>query len=291
MTDNQYAFKNSIVTEMFVDTADQNYLIARWAYHRGMYIDFFWNSAHALEKYMKAALLLNGKSSKGYGHDLNKLFAQMQILASELFPETLTMPQQFRELRGKTNWRNETPAKFIKRFSELGRPDNRYNTFGYTQRWEDLHHLDEMVFLVRRLAVALDEAILPKKSQLTARGHLNRSVRNAHGRGVSSRLYKLLSTSGDDELRDAGLKLNFQFAPKDYDHSGQTVTVGWSSSNSVLYRRIVERATKMDAGSADKETAELADWAIENINFSGRRKGGVKEELQNAAKILRQRSS
>ena len=36
--------KNSVVTEMFVDTADQNYLIARWAYHRGLFIDFFWNS-------------------------------------------------------------------------------------------------------------------------------------------------------------------------------------------------------------------------------------------------------
>ncbi len=44
--------KNNVVTQMFVDTADQNYLIARWAYHRGLFTDFFWNSVHALEKYL-----------------------------------------------------------------------------------------------------------------------------------------------------------------------------------------------------------------------------------------------
>lgn len=289
MADNQYAFKNSIVTEMFVDTADQNYLIARWAFHRGMYLDFFWNSAHALEKYMKAALLLNGKSAKKYGHNLPRLFAEICALADELFPKNLGMPEKFRTLTGETTWREETPSEFIERFGNLGQPDNRYNTFGYTQRWEDLHHLDEMVFMVRRLVSDLDEMILPR-SELTVRGYLKESARNTHGRGVTSRLYKLLSTSGDDELRDAGLKLNFQFTPKDHDHSGQKVKVGWSSSSSVLYRRVVERATKMDAGPADEETAELADWVIGNIDFSGPGKGGVKEELQNAAKILRQRS-
>ena len=58
------ALKNNVVTQMFVDTADQNYLIARWAYHRGLFLDFFWNACQALEKYLKASLLLNGKSAK-----------------------------------------------------------------------------------------------------------------------------------------------------------------------------------------------------------------------------------
>lgn len=285
MIDNQYAFKNSIVTEMFVDTADQNYLIARWAYHRGMYIDFFWNSAHALEKYMKAALLLNGKSAKKYGHNLPLLFAEICTLASELFPESLRMPEQFRMFIGETTWREEPPSEFIERFDGLGHPDSRYNTFGYIQRWEDLHHLDEMVFLVRRLAFDLDEVILPK-SQLTVRGYLNESARNTHGRGVNSRLHELLSTSGDDELRDAGLKLNFQFAPEGYDHSGQTVQVGWSSSNSVLYRRIAERAMKAAAGPEDIHTVQLADWVLDNIQFSR----NVRDELKGFRETLKQRS-
>jgi HEPN domain-containing protein len=74
MSSNFDVLKNSVVTEMFVDTADQNYLIARWAYHRGLFIDFFWNSVHALEKFFKASLLLNGKSAIGFGHDLTRLY-------------------------------------------------------------------------------------------------------------------------------------------------------------------------------------------------------------------------
>ena len=35
------ALKNNVVTQMFVDTADQNYVIARWAYHRHLFLDFF----------------------------------------------------------------------------------------------------------------------------------------------------------------------------------------------------------------------------------------------------------
>jgi hypothetical protein len=59
----EFAFKQSIVEDFFISTADDNYVAARWCYLDGLNIDFFWLSVHSLEKYLKAALLLNCKSA------------------------------------------------------------------------------------------------------------------------------------------------------------------------------------------------------------------------------------
>ena len=285
--------KNSVVTEMFVDTADQNYLIARWAYHRGMFIDFFWNSVHALEKYLKASLLLNGRSAirnsdrTSFGHNLSLLFAEVRTYADDLFAEKLSQPHQL----GLEHWREETPTEFLDRFNKLGPADNRYNVFGYAQRWEDLHHLDQMVYFTRRVAVNLDAyPFLGSRpstdtSPKTIRELLERFPKH-QPRGASSRLQQLLGTKGDDELRDAGLKLNFQFAPDDYDHERGGFRIGGSSSNSVLYRRIVARVESMEPSPADKEAADLADWVVDNVKLPGE----VKRELQSHARTLRNRT-
>lgn len=286
--------KNNVVTQMFVDTADQNYLIARWAYHRGMFIDFFWNSVHALEKYLKASLLLNGRSAirntdgETYGHNLTRLFAEVSTFASDLFPERLVQPNQLDQLY----WREETPTEFLARFDGLGDANNRYNVFGYTQRWEDLHHLDQMIFYTRRIAFNLDacpflgRGPFPDTAPKTVRECLERDEKYSP-RSAASRLNKLLSTKGDDELRDAGLKLNFQFAPEDYDHDKGGVRTGSSGSNSVLYQRIVARAESMAPTPADQEAADLANWVVDNIYLPG----PVKNELRGHAQALRSRSS
>lgn len=65
---------NEIARQMFVATADQNYILARTAYFNELDVDFFWLSAHALEKYLKAILLLNGRSAKNYGHNIIDLY-------------------------------------------------------------------------------------------------------------------------------------------------------------------------------------------------------------------------
>jgi hypothetical protein len=286
--------KNSIVTETFVDTADQNYLIARWAYHRGMFTDFFWNSAHALEKYFKASLLLNGLSGttdsnkKPYGHDLVKLLDAVSSYAGELIPNDLEQPKQLSD----THWRKETFVRYIARLNDLGDPNNRYNIYGYNQRWEDLSHLDQAVSSIRRLAFDLDAHPFighPDSSSShpkTVREMLFHCSKYSP-RGNGSRLHKLLGAKGDDELRDAGLKMNFSFAPDGYDHGLETVKIGTSSSNSVLWRHIVARAKNMSASSEDTKAADLADWVLNNVHLSG----PSKDELQKCQKILRGRSA
>lgn len=285
--------KNNVVTQMFVDTADQNYLIARWAYHRGMFIDFFWNSVHALEKYLKASLLLNGhsaienRSGQNYGHNLECLFEEVGSYALDLFPKMLIKPH----LLDVPQWREEKPTDFLARFNDLGNAHNRYNLFGYTQRLEDLHHLDQMVYFARRVAFNLDicpfigrgpfSDTSPKTVRACLEGNLKYSPRSS----ASSRLHKLLDTKGDDELRDAGLKFNYQFAPDNYDHEQGGVGFRASGSNSVLYQRIVARANNMNPSSADIEAADLASWVIDNIYLPT----PVKDEMQRYEKILRKR--
>ena len=91
--DDLYPFKHSIVDDLFIKTADDNYVAARWCFYVGLDVDFFWLAVHCLEKYMKAALVLNERPARTYGHDIEKLYADVVPLAPELLPTTLTVPE------------------------------------------------------------------------------------------------------------------------------------------------------------------------------------------------------
>ncbi len=280
------ALKNNVVTQMFVDTADQNYVIARWAYHRHLFLDFFWNASQALEKYLKASLLLNGQSAKNQGHDLILLFDEVEKYAAEFFPSLLTQPSELNQL---PDWHNETPRQFLGRFNDLGDSNNRYNVFGYIQRWEDLHHFDQMVYAVRRIAFNLDARPFMGPPSATGPKTVREALKRIKGylpRSGGSRLDKILNSNGDDELREAGLKYNFPFAPADYDHPKGTIRVGTSSANSVLYQRIVRQAKGTGSPTGDIEAADLGDWVIDNISLPN----PIKNELHNYVQTLRQRT-
>jgi len=60
--DDLLPYKGSIITEMYLHTADDNYVVARWAHDNQLFTDFFRNGVHALEKYLKAVPLFNGQS-------------------------------------------------------------------------------------------------------------------------------------------------------------------------------------------------------------------------------------
>ena len=87
--------KNEVVTEMFVDPADHDYVVSRWCYQNCLFGSFFWNAAQAIEKYLKASLLLNGRSSKKFGHDLVRLYDAVTEYADDLLPDGLERPEAF----------------------------------------------------------------------------------------------------------------------------------------------------------------------------------------------------
>jgi HEPN domain-containing protein len=149
-------YQSSIVESFFVTTADHNYLVARWAFQHELFRDFYWNAMHALEKYLKASLLLNGYSAKRYGHDITKLFEHVVEYAGDLIPSLLLRPNFLEE----NLWKTESTTEYLKRLFQNGDPNNRYAYFSYVQKPEDLFKLDAMVFILRRLTVSLEVRVV-----------------------------------------------------------------------------------------------------------------------------------
>src|SRR5688572_2300053 len=90
--------KKVIIDRLFLTTADNDYVTARLCYFNRHYQGFFWNSAQALEKYLKASLLFNNCSAlsddkgKEYGHDLIRLYHKIKTLAQDLIPQDVKTP-------------------------------------------------------------------------------------------------------------------------------------------------------------------------------------------------------
>jgi hypothetical protein len=157
--------KSDLVQDLFVRTADENYITARWCVFNHLHIDFFWLAVHALEKYMKAVLLLNGCSAitdingKKYNHLIARLYASIKNLTQELLPDRLNQPLNLKI----HNWLTLSPEKFIQRLYRYGDPNNRYLIYGFSMRFQDLHMLDQMVFAIRRLVCPLDDRAFSRR--------------------------------------------------------------------------------------------------------------------------------
>lgn len=83
MKDPLPTYKGVIARRMFIDTADNNYILARIAWFNELDRDFWWLGLHAVEKYLKATLLTYDRSAKTGGHDVVSLYRR----TLELDPE------------------------------------------------------------------------------------------------------------------------------------------------------------------------------------------------------------
>lgn len=281
------AHKRQIVQELFIDTADDNYITARWCFVEGLNVDYFWLAVHALEKYMKAVLLLNGKSSKGFGHDIVKLYKNVESLASDLLPDSLKQPDA---LVIDHKWLDESPEEFSQRLYENGNAENRYQIFGFLQHYDDLFKLDLMVFALRRLCVSLDGYCKSIDGD-----YLSASGRNLTYRDVlinqpkqwkipSGKLEKTVDGKCGDRLSGLLLDCNFPFAPDDFTHSDLQERI--ASQNPVLGRLVLRRLDQATDRNSAKDTVKLCDWVIQNIQLSkgqkdekGKKVKGVNEQL------------
>ncbi len=279
--DEFYAEKHSIINEMFIATADHNYVLARWSFHQQLNVDFFWLAVHSVEKYLKAALLMNGKSAKKYGHDITKLYAAVTPLAPELFPTTLTKPEERMPVE---YWHNEMTENFIARLYRDGQADNRYQIFGYSRHPEDLWKLDQVVYSVRRVCKTLEAYELGKPHDGAA-NMANREVLRKFPKRwrLNSKPEETMSGNHGQELLEASLTWNFPFAPHDYKHPPMTYTS--SIQNPVLVRRLFD---PLEGGP--KEFAHndmLWEWVKNNIHLSKE----IIKEIEEERKKIKAKSS
>ncbi len=278
------ASKNNLVHELFVRTADENYIASRWCAINHLNTDFLWLAVHALEKYLKAVLLVNGRTSKGYGHDIVRLYAGVRALAGPLLPDTLEQPADL-DIR---HWFERSAEDFIAHLLRNGNADNRYLIYGWVTRSEDLHMLDAMVFAVRRLICPLDSRMFPRNDPgaptVTHRDILTRQP-EYYGR-MGMPLDDLIWARADSDARRAALNLNMAFAPDDYAH--EPMRGGSSSRNPVIIRRILDPLESDDPRWA-AEGVEIARWFLANVQVPKGKPAdpGVTEQIQDAIEAAR----
>ena len=254
--------KKQIVQELFVNTADDNYITARWCFIEELNVDYFWLAVHALEKYMKAVLLVNGKSSKGFSHDIVKLYGCVESFASDLLPDNLKKPVVF---GSDHQWLNESPEEFLQRLYDNGNADNRYQIFGFLRHHDDLFKLDLMIFALRRLCVPLDGYCLPSNGgNLTYRDMLMNQPEQ-WTLTQSGKLSKTVSGKRSERLREVLLSHNFPFAPDDFPHSRFRTNMAFQ--NPVLGLFIIKPLERALNKATANIAVELTDWAVKNIQF------------------------
>jgi len=273
--DDLLSYKGSIINEMFLHTADENYIVARWSHDNQLMTDFFWNAAHALEKYMKAVLLFNGRSVKGFSHGLVELYVEVEKVGGHLLPQMLTRPPTL----DIYHWVDLKPTAFIEKLDQNGNADNRYLTYGFAQHPWYLHMVDTMVWAVRRLALRLDAPIISRRQLPTAPTHrMVLTNQPDFANGLSGALEKVIHGEDCDKRR-ALLNNNCAFAPETYPHEPRRSTT--SGRNPVLRRRIL-KPLGADARDSAAHGYALGAWLIANTKQSKPVRDEIAQAMQAA---------
>lgn len=274
------ASKNNLAQEMFVRTADENYITARWCVANQLYGDFLWLSLHALEKYLKAVLLVNGRSARGFGHDIKKIYEKVSELAGALLPTQLERPTQL----VISHWGATTPEQYMERMNRFGNADNRYAIYGFVVRSQDLHMLDAMVFAVRRLTCELDTSPFIGRDmaapKITHRDLLKGDP-TYYGR-LFMPLDKLIAEEADTPRQRAALNLNFSFAPSKYPH--EPMQGGAAESSPVILRRILAPLESKDVSTA-MEGLTIAEWFKTNVQLPKEVEKQINDAMRKAMRI------
>ena len=120
---------NDFINRSFRDIADKDYIAARILYRYGLGPQFLYSTHQAIEKYLKAILLYNDKSTKHLGHDIYQAFQELNNMKD--------IPFEFPEDIGE----------FIKYLNRHG--NNRYFEKPTYTLGNELLMLDRVVWHVR----------------------------------------------------------------------------------------------------------------------------------------------
>lgn len=132
------AFLNNFAVRSFRDVADQDYISARLSYRAGLISQFQWSSLQAIEKYIKAILLINKIEEKDINHSLSKGLEYIKKLP---FPVELS----------------KSSINFINHLEEFAR--FRYLEVPYYTYGPKLVELDKTVWEMRRYCTAINYEI------------------------------------------------------------------------------------------------------------------------------------
>lgn len=177
-------YATEIVCESFIFTADRDYLTARFAFFEKQSHLFLWSTAQAIEKYLKANILLLGKGSIAKKHHHTAIAKELMKSHPERLQINLSIPDGWED-QGVTYWPSRDVLDFLGHIEKLGSPDVRYDQVQLEVHLQDLVFLDRLAFCLRERLVT-------------------ESVQSCRHVG--------------EAMKDCFLDLNDAFAPVDYKH-------------------------------------------------------------------------
>lgn len=175
---------NEIVIESFIFTGDRDYLTARFAFFQKQSHLFLWSTAQALEKYLKANILLLGCGAVKRTHEHTKLAKILKATHPERLEIDTTIQNDWKE-QGSVFWPEVDVDEFLQRIESLGSPDVRYDQIQLEVHLQDLVLLDRLAFRLRHQLV-----IEPVRSCRLA----------------------------GEQLKQCFYDFNYSFAPADFNH-------------------------------------------------------------------------
>lgn len=226
-------FATEIVCESFIFTGDRDYLTARFAFLQKQSHLFLWSAAQALEKYLKANILLlgSGAVTKTHGHE--NLGTELRRTHPERLNVELGLPQGLAE-QGVGRWPALDANGFLKRIEQLGAPDVRYDQVQLDVHLQDLVLLDRLAFRLRHQLV--------------------------HEHVTDCKLV-------GEQIKQRFFDLNYPFAPPDHEHPSligvrlfhTTVTTLEAAVKGVYGHAAIYQAwTKQSMGLSDKQVVRLS---------------------------------
>lgn len=157
-----------VICDSFVKPADEDYATARLLAQKGMHRAFFWAASQALEKYLKAFLLMRGVAVNRFqGHPIAVLH-QKACSVDEQLSTIDTKPHEAIKIHSSVSEsiENFSLDEFINNVEAQGSPDNRYNSFGVNFNSGYLFALDSYVFGLRQqVGVPPIQGVLRKMEQ------------------------------------------------------------------------------------------------------------------------------
>ena len=189
-----------IVCESFIFTADRDYLTARFAFFQKQPHLFLWSTAQAIEKYLKANILLLGEGTINKTHRHIKLAEKLTNSHPERLRIDLAIPNGWVD-QGVTFWPRSDVHNFLTRIEKLGAPNVRYDQVGLEIHLQDLVFLDRLAFCLRHRLVS-------------------ESVQSCRLVG--------------EDLKRCFFDLNYAFAPENHEHPALTGLTLFHSSVTTL---------------------------------------------------------
>lgn len=266
--------QHDLVMRMFVATADQNYILARFAALSAFHLDFFWMGLHAVEKYLKAILLLNGRRAIAYRHNIQKLSDAALTLHPSLSWDELKKPSD-----GAKHWGDETVASFIGRLNRHGDPHNRYLTYGFYFERDDLFKLDQLVWSLRRHCRPLlqRQKSIGKIIDIDWVEQLRQNPREWRINPAFPLESALDGKKRSPILTDAARHLNQPFAPSnDHDFSDW----GFAAVNAPLPAYFQDLIDESKSLERREEAYKVLKWAFKRIDMGCEDRDMIKSALR-----------